>query len=128
LAGRFSHSESASALAGSADLDGDGVIGDLTGITTPYCLTTAAIFPGVGLFITGTPSTEAGCAEEPDLSTAMRGRLEDMVGRAEKAEFVPAPSATSTVAVRLEASLRAEVRASMAAVVGMAVAGGVELR
>jgi hypothetical protein len=58
----------------------------------------------------------------------MRRRLEDTVGRAAKAEFVPVPSATSIVVVRLEASLRAEVRASMAAVAGMAAAGGVELR
>jgi hypothetical protein len=50
------------------------------------------------------------------------------VGRAARAEFVLARSATSIVAVRLEASLRAEVRASMAAVAGMAAAGVVELR
>jgi hypothetical protein len=65
LEGRISHLDSASELVGLADLDGDGVIGDLTGITTTRFITTTDTIPEAERFITGTPSIEvaSGAAE-----------------------------------------------------------------
>ena len=60
LADHISHLDLASESVGSADLDGDGVIGDSTGITTTRFITTAGTTPRAERFITGTPSTEGG--------------------------------------------------------------------
>src|ERR1039458_9100885 len=53
LEARISHSGLVSESGGSAVLDGDGIIGDSTGITTLCCLTTAGISPGAPRFTTG---------------------------------------------------------------------------
>src|SRR5271156_2513395 len=86
LAGRFSHSASASQSGGSEVLDGDGVIGDSTGITTTQCITTAGITPAVEPFTTGAvlPEQQPGAPElatvpvqRPGLSTEIVRRLGD---------------------------------------------------
>src|SRR5208282_5894473 len=59
LGGRIFRSDSVSESAGSAVLDGDGVIGASTGITTPCCLTTAGTSHGAELFIIGAITTGA---------------------------------------------------------------------
>ena len=112
LAVRIFRSDPALELAGSEVMDGDGGIGDSTGITTTQFITTAGTSPGAGRFITGAISTAAGaCAGElhaaefttvpglrPGLSTETGRRREDMLNLAVRAASARAPSvATSMV-------------------------------
>lgn len=116
LAGPISHSESASESDGSAVLDGDGIIGDLTGITTPCCITTGDTTRAVEHFITGTISIAGvvrgvglmvGAAEFTTVLAVWTGlsmetarRLEDSLNRAARAASIRVPSATSSMAGR----------------------------
>jgi hypothetical protein len=109
LMGPTSHLESASESDGGAVLDGDGAIGDSTGITTPCCLTTEGITRGVPLFITGTifivgDSTMAGLSiipvRPPGRSAVTTGLLEVTLNPVVKAASARAPSAASSAAER----------------------------
>ena len=57
LGGRTSRSESVLASVGSVVLDGDGVIGDSTGMTITQGLAAAGTTPGAERFITATVTT-----------------------------------------------------------------------
>src|ERR1700740_134245 len=59
LAGRISHLDLVLELDGSAALGGDGVIGDLTGITTMRFITMAGTTRGAARFTTATIITAA---------------------------------------------------------------------
>ena len=124
LADRICHSESALELAGSEALDGDGVIGVSTGITTSYFITTTRISRGARRFITGTISivVERGGAElstvpeeGPDLLAEIDKRLGDMPHPAVRAAYAQAPSAATTTADKPAAFRHAGALASVVA-------------
>ena len=123
LAARICHSESASPSGGSEVLDGDGVIGDSTGITTTQGLTTAGITPGAEPFITGAVLHEEkqGVGELPaapvrrlGLSTEIGRRLGDTPHHAARAAYVRAHLAVTVMAVRQGVIPRAEAAAWVA--------------
>ena len=121
LVDRISHSGSALELVGGADLDGDGVIGDLTGTTITPCLTMGGITPEAGRFITVAPMlvadlrgavvSRAGAAH--GLSTETGRRLEDSAHRTARVACGRAPSAAMTMADRPAVIPHAEARASV---------------
>ena len=109
LAVRTCRLDSASELAGSAVSDGDGAIGDLTGITTTHFITTAGTTPEAELSITGTIFTVVGLGgvefitvlgPVPGRLTETVRQLEDTPHLAAKAACARARSATSSMAGR----------------------------
>src|ERR1700678_1793903 len=121
LADRIYPLDSASALGGSAVLDGDGVIGDSIGITTSYCTTTTRISRGARRSITGTifivavgivAELSTVPAERPGLLVGTGRRPEDMLHPAAKVACGRAHSAATSTVEKLVASRHAEARAS----------------
>jgi hypothetical protein len=122
LADLISHSESALESGGGAGLDGDGVIGDSTGITTTRDLTAGGTTPEAERFITGAPMLAAdllvavvstGPVEGPDLLMETGRRLEDMLRRAARAGCARVLSAATITADRPGVSHRVEAPASV---------------
>src|SRR5271168_836723 len=118
MAARSSSSELDSESGGSAVLDGAGVIGDSTGITTTQFITTTGTTPGPQHSTTGTITIEEEAsgasqrtwgaeklavavmfttarAEPPGLSMETTIRLEDTQNRAERAASIRTLSATT---------------------------------
>ena len=148
--GPYLRSDSALELAGSAVLDGAGVIGDSIGMTTTQSTTTAGTTRAAERFITETISTgeEASAGVETNVQRGASGnrgvakpparpfegdrrQLEDTPSPAARAAFAREPSAATATAERPGAIPRAEAPASVAEAFtavaeGMAaVAGGV---
>ena len=124
LAVRSFHSISALESVGGAVLDGDGAIGDLTGITITQGLAAAGTTPGAERFITGTTTTEVeACVAEfttvrvqrPGLSRGTARLLEDTRNPAVRAASAQVPSAATSMADRPGAFRHAEVPASVEA-------------
>jgi hypothetical protein len=104
-----SHSGSASESGGSAVTDGDGITGDLTGITTRSCSITPGIPRGAPRSITAAISIAAmrAGAELSIIPVLLPGRSEgtiappgDMLRRAARVGSAQVPSAASSVAER----------------------------
>ncbi len=115
LGARIFRSELALESDGGAVLDGDGVIGDSTGITITRDSAVEGTTPGAGRSITGAHMLAADLLvavvstvpEELDHSMETGRRLEDMLRRAARAECARAPSAATTAAEKRGASRRA---------------------
>src|SRR5277367_4455800 len=121
LADLISRSDSALESAGSADLDGDGDIGDLTGTTITQCLTTADIFRAAGRFITATTSGAESRAvrlsmaeSEPVRSRETGRRPVDTLLLAVRVAYARACSAATITVESPEAILPADAPASAA--------------
>jgi hypothetical protein len=98
-------------------LDGAGVTGDSTGITTTQCSTTAGTTPGAERSTTGAVLPEeaagavgstAGVAEAPGLSTETGRQLEDTLHREVRVASAPAPTVVTIMADRQRAIPHAE--------------------